>query len=97
MVIVAVTVTYVAAQTMQIRTYEVKGWPILVLLLIIRTSTQDLELTGTEHVVAFLKSAVDYVPRMIGTEKTLLYTFRRTQLRGYYVLGSYLRFSRNSS
>lgn len=50
-VIVVVVVTYVAPRTMQLRTYEVKGWPILVLLLIIRTSTQDPEPTGTEQVV----------------------------------------------
>jgi hypothetical protein len=55
-VIVAVTVTYVAAQTMQIRTYEVKGWPILVLLLIIRTSTQDMEPTGTEYIVRYFRN-----------------------------------------
>lgn len=52
-VIVVILVTYVAARTMQLRTYEVKGWPILVLLLIIRTSTQEPEPTGTEQAVRY--------------------------------------------
>ena len=47
-VIVVVMVTHVVARTMQLRTYELVGWTILVLLLLIRTSTQDPDPTGTE-------------------------------------------------
>ena len=50
-VIVVVMVTYVVARTMQLRTYELVGWTILVLLLLIRTSTQDPDPTGTEQVI----------------------------------------------
>ena len=50
-VVVVVMVTYVVAQTMQLRTYELVGWTILVLLLPTRTSTQDPDPTGTEQVI----------------------------------------------
>ena len=50
-VIVVVMGTCVDERTMQLRTYELVGWTILVLLLLIRTSTQDPEPTGTAQVV----------------------------------------------
>jgi len=49
--IVVVMVTYVVARTMHLRTYELVGWTILVLLLLIRTSTQDPDPTGIEQVI----------------------------------------------
>jgi hypothetical protein len=96
-VIVVVIVTYVAPRTMQLRTYEAKGWPILVLLLIIRTSTQDPEPTGTQHVVRSFSNQLlamawsMTVLRTIVTKKNLFYTFRKSRLRGYYAPDLYSR------
>ena len=50
-VIVVDMVTYVVARTMHLRTYELVGWTILVLLLLIRTSTQDPDPTGIKQVI----------------------------------------------